>query len=136
MATQTNAIVTTLGTTIVRPHEYMGNVKVIPVNLSGDFADGDPIVFSDVMPSNCDLIEFRVTAAQTNAAALGAGMSLDVGITGNADDIIDGVSLETATTVDYFGLPYDVGGKQILGTVKGNWPAGYIRGHIKVVTDQ
>lgn len=131
MATQTNAIVTTRLTTISRPHEYMGNVKAIPVSFDGDFASADSLVFSEVMPANTDLIAIHLTNS-----AMGGTASIDIGVTGDADSIIDGATVVSAGTVDYQGAAVDVSGKQIVGTVVTNWADGTLAGYILVVTDQ
>ncbi len=131
MATQTNAIVTTRLTTISRPSEYLGNVKAIPVSFSGDFADGDTLVFSEVMPQNSKVISIDIANSD-----LGTGVTIDVGYTGTADGIIDGADVSSAGIVRYVGVPKDVSEKQIIGTVKGAWDSGTLYGCILVVTDQ
>jgi hypothetical protein len=131
MATQTNAIVTARAAgTISRPNEYMGVVRAIPVSFSGDFADGDVLVFSEVMEQNAKVIQIDI--ANTD---LGTGVTIDIGYTGTADGIIDGADVASAGIVRYVGTPVDVSGKAIVGTVKGAWDAGTLKGNILVVTD-
>lgn len=131
MATQTNAIVAARAAgTMSRPSEYLGVVRAIPVSFSGDFADGDVLVFSEVMEQNAKVIQIDI--ANTD---LGTAVTLDIGYTGTADGIIDGADVASAGIVRYVGTPVDVGGKAIVGTVKGAWDAGTLKGNILVVTD-
>jgi hypothetical protein len=131
MATQKNAIVTTLDAgTIVRPNEYLGTVKAIPVSFTGDFADGDVLEFSGVLSQNTKVIQIDIANSD-----LGTGVTIDVGYTGTADAIIDGADVSSAGVVRYVGIPVDVGGKQIVGTVKGAWDSGTLKGSILVVQD-
>ncbi len=132
MATQKNAIVTTIDAgTVIRPNEYLGTVKAIPVNFSGDFADGDVLTFSGPLSQNTKVIQIDIANSD-----LGTGVSIDIGYTGTADGIIDGADVSSAGIVRYVGLPVDVGGKSIVGTVKGAWDSGTLKGTILVVQDQ
>lgn len=132
MATQNNAVVTTiLAGTVVRPNEYLGTVKAIPVSFSGDFADGDVLTFSDTLSQNTKVIQIDISNTD-----MGTGVSIDIGYTGDEDAIIDGADVSSAGIVRYVGTPVDVGNKAIVGTVKGNWDNGTLKGCILVVQDQ
>ena len=133
MATQKNAIVTKIEAgTVIRQNEYLGCTRYIPVDLTGDYADADVLEFSaGKMPDNCYLIGIHLTNT-----AMGGTASIDVGVTGDPDSIIDGASVVNAGTVNYQGVAVDVSGKQIVGTVVTNWDDGAITGYILVVTDQ
>ena len=131
MATQKNAIVTTIDAgTIIRPNEYLGTVKAIPVSFSGDFADGDVLTFSDVLAQNTKVIQIDIANS-----AMGGTATIDIGYTSDEDAIIDGSSVAAAGIVSYVGTPVDVGGKDIVGTVKANWDSGTLKGTILVVQD-
>lgn len=131
MATQTNAIVAARAAgTLSRPNEYLGTVKAIPVSFSGDFADGDVLVFSERLAQNSKVIQIDI--ANTD---LGTGVTIDIGYTGTADGIIDGADVASAGIVRYVGTPVDVGEKAIIGTVKGAWDSGTLKGTILVVQD-
>jgi len=131
MATQKNAVVTTIDAgTILRPNEYLGVVRSIPVELTGDFADTDTLEFSKTLAQNTKLIAIHLTNTD-----MGTSVSVDIGYTGDPDAIIDGADVSSAGTVDYQGVAVDVSNKAIVGTVKGNWDSGSLTGYILVVTD-
>lgn len=131
MATQTNAIVATRATgTISRPNEYMGVVRCIPINLTGDFADTDTLVFTEIFGQNTKLVGIHLTNT-----AMGGSASIDIGYTGTPDAIIDGASVVSAGTVDYQGVTVDVSNKAIIGTVVTNWDSGSITGYLLVTDD-
>lgn len=131
MATQKNAIVTTLDAgTVIRPNEYLGTVKAIPVSFSGDFADGDVLTFSGVLAQNTKVIQIDIANS-----AMGGTATIDIGFTGTANGILNGSSVVSAGVVRYVGIPVDVGGKSIVGTVKTNWDSGTLKGTILVVQD-
>jgi len=142
MATLTNPIVTTLASQPqVRKSEYRGNVQWIPVEISEDAADGThPVVFTDVLPPNTELIAINLE----HTAIGGTGSTLDIGITANADAIIDGEDVSSAGSVVYPGIaatagagaPVAVGGKQIIGELKGTMSTDTIYGYILIVTDE
>lgn len=131
MATRTNAIVTTRATgAISRPNEYMGVVKCIPVNLTGDFADTDSLVFTETFGQNTKLVGIHLTNT-----AMGGTATIDIGVTGDPDSIVDGASVVSAGTVNYQGVPVDVSGKAIVGTVVTNWDSGSVTGYLLITND-
>ena len=131
MATQTNAIVTARDAgTISRPNEYMGVVRHIPVVFSGDFADADSLVFTQNFGQNTKLIGIHLTNS-----AMGGTATIDIGVAGDTDSIIDGASVVSAGTVDYQGVAVDVSDTAIVGSVVTNWDTGTLGGYVIVVTD-
>ena len=131
MATQTNPIVTTRAAgTISRPNEYMGTVKCIPVNLVGDFADTDTLVFTETFGQNTKLVGIHLTNT-----AMGGTATIDIGVTGTPDSIIDGASVVSAGTVDYQGVAVDVSDTAIIGTVVTNWDSGTVAGYLLITDD-
>lgn len=136
MATKTNAIVTTRKTTISRPHEYLGNVKHIPVSVDVSSVEtADVVEFTEVLPQNTKVIGVRIGhSAMGNAAD-----KLSIGVTGALTGIANLADVENAGSITYSGLAVDAGGKQVLGTVTANtnWGASKaLTGYILVVTDQ
>ena len=131
MAIQTNPIVTARAAgTISRPNEYMGNVKCIPVNFDGDYADADTLVFTETFGQNTKLVGIHLTNTD-----LGTTVTLDVGYTGTADAIIDGADVSSAGTINYQGVAVDVSSKAIIGTVHGAWADGVLTGYLLVTDD-
>lgn len=140
MATINTDAVTALAVSQVRKSEYRGNLQWIPVEISADVADGThSVVFSEVLPPNTELVAIDIEAS----AIAGTTKTLDIGFTGNADAIIDGADLTTASNVKYpstatagLGAPVDVSGKQIIGELKGQLASDTINGYILIVTDE
>ena len=131
MATQTNPIVSARDAgPISRPHEYLGIQKHIPVNFVGDFASGDTLVFSGVLGQNTDLVGIHLTNTD-----LGTAVSIDIGVTGDPDSIIDGADVSSAGTVDYQGVAVDVSDLAIIGTVQGAWDSGTVSGYLLFTND-
>lgn len=140
MATINSDAVTALAAGKVRPNEYMANVKLIPVEISDDVDDGThSVVLSEVLPPNSYVVGIQLECS----AIAGTTQTLDIGYTGDADAIIDGADLSSAATVTYpaattagLGAPVSVGGKQIIGELKGQLSSDTINGYILVITDQ
>lgn len=143
MATLNSAAVTALAAGFVRKSAYRGNIQCIPVEVSTDAADGThSVVFSEVLPPNTELIAIRLE----HTAIGGTTNTLDIGYTGNADAIIDGADVSSAGVVDYpaeagtttagAGGPVAVGGKAIIGELKGTMSSDTINGYILIVTDE
>jgi hypothetical protein len=143
MATLKTAAVTAIDSGLVRKSEYRGNVQCIPVEISTDAADGThSIIFSDVLPNNAELIAINLE----HTAIGGTTNTLDIGYTGDADAIIDGADVSSAGVVAYpaeagtttagAGGPIAVGGKKIIGELKGTMSSDTINGYILIVTDE
>jgi hypothetical protein len=142
MATITNPVVSTLASQpVVRKSEYRGNVQWIPIEISEDVADGThSLVFTDVLPPNTELIAINLE----HTAVGGTTNTIDIGYTGDADAIIDGEDVSGAGSVVYPGIaatagagaPVAVGGKQIIGELKGALSSDTINGYILIVTDE
>lgn len=142
MATLNSAAVTALASSIVRKSAYRGNVQVIPVEISTDASDGThSVVFSEVLPPNTELIAIHLE----HTAIAGTTKTLDIGYTGDSDAIIDGHDVTSAGEVIYpwngaatagTGAPIDVGGKQIIGELKGTMDSDTINGYILIVCDE
>jgi hypothetical protein len=131
MATQTNPIVISRDAgTLSRPNEYMGLIKYIPVNFVGDYAAADTLVFTQVFGQNTKLVGIHLTNTD-----LGTAVSIDIGVTGNPDSIIDGADVSSAGTVDYQGVAVDVSDKAIIGTVQGAWDSGTVSGYLLITND-
>lgn len=131
MATQTNPIVATRADgTIVRPNEYYGTTKSIPIAFNGDFADADSLVFTERFGQNVKLLGIHL-----ENSALGGGNTVDIGVTGDPDSIIDGADVATAGEVNYQGLAVDVSNTAIVGTVQGDWAAGTLSGYFLITDD-
>lgn len=131
MATQTNPIVATRAACdISRPNEYMGNVKSIPIELTGDFAAADTLVFTSTFGQNTKLIGIHLTNT-----AMGGTASIDIGVTGTPDSIIDGATVVSAGTVDYQGVAVDVSNLAIIGTVVTDWDSGSVTGYLLITDD-
>jgi len=131
MATQTNAIVAARASgTISRPSEYLGTVKHIPVYLTGDFAAADTLVLSEVFGQNTKVVGVHLTNT-----AMGGTASVDVGVTGTTNSIMDGVSVVSAGEINYQGVAVDVSNKAVLGVVNTDWASGTVSGYILVVQD-
>ena len=111
---------------VVRPNEYFGNVQYIPLAATVDGATtSDTLVFSKALPDNT-----KVIGACINNAA---GQTVDIGVTGDTDAILDGAA-DAATTSAC--VPVDASNKQILGVVGATITTGTITGYVLVVTDQ
>ena len=139
MATINTSAVTAVAAGKVRPYAYLGAIKSIPVVITSDVADGThSVVFSEVLPPNTYLVGIQLECS----AIAGTTKTLDIGYTGDADAIIDGADLSSAATVTYpaattagLGAPVSVGGKQIIGELKGQLSSDTIEGYILVVND-
>jgi hypothetical protein len=135
-----SAVVTALATSQVRKSEYRGNVQWIPVELTLTESQGTTsLVLSDVMPPNTELIAINLEST----AIPGTTNTLDIGVTGNPDAILDGIDVSSAANVTYpaaatagTGAPIDVSGKAIIGELIGAPSGDTINGYILIVTDE
>lgn len=116
---------------IVDRVEYRGNVQVIPFEFSTDAVySAEALEISKKLPSDAKVIGIDLTCT-----AIVDG-ELDIGYTGDADAIIDGQALTSATTFRYVGAPVDVGGKALIGTLTGTMSSDSITGYILTVTNE
>jgi len=137
MATN-SSVVTALASGIQRKSAYRGNVQYIPVEVTVPAsASAEALTLSETMPPNTELI-----AVNLECSALSTNGELDIGYTGNADAILDGITATSAANAAYpgagtagLGAPVAVGGKKIIGTVTGA-DAGTLNGYILIVTDE
>ena len=144
-ALQTAAVIAIDAATppIVSKVEYLGNVIYVPIEISTDAADGTHSVeFTKVLPPDTELLAIRLE----HTAIGGTTSTLDIGYTGDADAIVDGADVSSAGVVDYpaeagtttagAGAPVAVGGKAIIGELKGTMSTDTINGYILLATNQ
>lgn len=125
-----SSVVTSLAAGKVRPYEYLGTVKYIPVLFDTDGVYSDEAMeFSDVLPPNTYVIGVHLT---NTAIVSGA---LNMGVTGNVESLFSGVGLDTAGFPNFQGKPVAAGGKKIVGNLTGTMSSDEISGYILVVND-
>ena len=135
MATYTNDIVTTraVAGAIVRPNEYMGTVKSIPVSITigSALVDDDVLVLTETFGQNTKLVGFTLTNTD-----LGTVAELDL-YAGSGGTALGTITATAAGTTSFLLAPTDVSNTAIIAVADAmdTGAAGSLVGHLLITDD-